>query len=87
MKLMYLVSKARMIIAAVAFGLILSPAIAVASTIKVAGIFTLPVEQQWISRIHIALSAAEKRGEIEYVYSENVSNLSLIHISEPTRLV
>ena len=39
-----------------------------------AGIFTLPVEQQWISRIHIALSAAEKRGEIEYVYSENVSN-------------
>ena len=67
-------AKARMLMAAVAFGLILSPAMAVAGTIKVAGIFTLPVEQQWISRIHIALSAAEKRGEIEYVYSENVSN-------------
>jgi basic membrane lipoprotein Med (substrate-binding protein (PBP1-ABC) superfamily) len=45
-----------------------------AEPIKVAGIFTLPVEQQWISRIHIALTAAEERGEIEYLYSENVSN-------------
>ena len=69
MKLMYMVSKARMLMAAVTFGLILSPTMAVAETIKVAGIFTLPVEQQWISRIHIALSAAEDRGDIEYVYS------------------
>ncbi|MEJ6811612.1 MAG: BMP family protein, partial [Oceanospirillaceae bacterium] len=74
MKLMDIISKARMLAAAVAFGLIIAPAIAVAGSVKVAGIFTLPVEQQWISRIHIALSAAEKRGEIEYVYSENVSN-------------
>ena len=74
MKLMDIISKARMLAAAVAFGLIIAPAVAVAGSVKVAGIFTLPVEQQWISRIHIALSAAEKRGEIEYVYSENVSN-------------
>lgn len=64
MKLMDIISKARMLAAAVAFGLIIAPAIAVAGSVKVAGIFTLPVEQQWISRIHIALSAAEKRGEI-----------------------
>ena len=44
MKLMYMVLKARMLMAALAFGLILSPAMAVAGTIKVAGIFTLPVE-------------------------------------------
>ena len=69
-----MISKARMLISAVAFSLIMSSTIAVADTIKVAGIFTLPVEQQWISRIHIALSAAQDRGDIEYVYSENVSN-------------
>ncbi|MHA1599812.1 MAG: BMP family protein [Alphaproteobacteria bacterium] len=45
-----------------------------AEKIKVAAIFTLPVEQQWISRIHKALNAAAERGDIEYVYSENVSN-------------
>ena len=45
-----------------------------ADDVKVAGIFTLPVDQQWISRIHIALDAAKERGDIEYVYSENVSN-------------
>ena len=74
MKLVHIIYKARMLAIAVALGLIIAPVVAVAGTVKVAGIFTLPVEQQWISRIHIALSAAEKRGEIEYVYSENVSN-------------
>ena len=54
--------------------LMMAPAAAMAQAVKVAGIFTLPVEQQWISRIHIALNAAEERGDIEYVYSENVSN-------------
>ncbi len=58
---------------AVALGMAFSASAAVAQT-KVAGIFTLPVDQQWISRIHIALKAAEERGDIEYVYSENVSN-------------
>ncbi len=45
-----------------------------ADAVKVAAIFTLPVEQQWISRIHMALNAAAERGDIEYVFSENVSN-------------
>jgi basic membrane protein A and related proteins len=47
---------------------------ALAAKIKVAAIFTLPVEQQWISRIHKALNAAAARGDIEYIYSENVAN-------------
>ncbi len=42
--------------------------------IKVAAIYTVPVEQQWVSRIHKALNAAKDRGEVEYVYSENVTN-------------
>ncbi|QPF75977.1 BMP family ABC transporter substrate-binding protein [Roseateles sp. DAIF2] len=42
--------------------------------LKVAGIYTVPVEQQWVSRINKALKAAEARGEIEYAFSENVSN-------------
>ena len=42
--------------------------------LKVAAIYTVPVEQQWVSRIHKALSAAKANGEIEYVFSENVSN-------------
>jgi len=58
----------------VAAGTMMSAGAALADKVKVAGIFTLPVEQQWISRIHIALVAAEKRGDIEYVYSENVAN-------------
>lgn len=42
--------------------------------LKVAAIYTLPVEQQWISRIHQAAVAAAEAGEIEYVYSESTSN-------------
>lgn len=47
---------------------------ALAEKLKVAAIYTLPVEQQWIGRIHKALNAAKDRGDIEYVYSENVAN-------------
>ncbi len=63
--------------------LALAAALAAASTpglaqaqakIKVAGIYTVPFEQQWVSRIHKALKAAEARGEIEYKASENVAN-------------
>jgi len=41
---------------------------------KVAAVYTVPVEQQWVSRIHKALNAARDRGEIEYVFSEKVAN-------------
>lgn len=41
---------------------------------KVAAVYTVPVEQQWVSRIHKALNAAKERGDIEYVWSESVSS-------------
>ncbi len=41
---------------------------------KVAAVYTVPVEQQWVSRIHKALNEAKGRGEIDYVFSESVSN-------------
>ena len=67
-------SRRAVISGALAVGMAMSAATAMADTIKVAGIFTLPVEQQWISRIHIALNAAQERGDIEYTFSENVAN-------------
>ncbi len=51
-----------------------APALAQSPKLKVAAIYTVPVEQQWVSRIDKALKAAVARGEIEYVFSENVSN-------------
>ena len=53
----------------------LAPSLSLAQAkIKVAAIYTVPYEQQWVSRIHKALKAAEARGEIEYKSSENVAN-------------
>ena len=58
--------------AAIAAG---SPGIASAQAkLKVAGIYTVPFEQQWAGRLHQALKAAEARGDIEYKASENVAN-------------
>jgi basic membrane protein A len=42
--------------------------------IKVASIYTVPVEQQWVSRIHKALNTAKDRGDVTYKWSENVAN-------------
>ena len=58
---------------AVALAALLAPAHA-QNKLKVAAIYTVPVEQQWVSRIHKALNAAKDRGEIEYVFSEKVAN-------------
>ena len=53
----------------------LAPTLALAQAkLKVAAIYTVPFEQQWVSRLHKALKAAEARGDIEYKASENVSN-------------
>jgi len=49
-------------------------ALEAAEPLKVAGIYTVPVEQQWVSRIHKAAGIAQERGDIDYVFSENVSN-------------
>ncbi len=66
----------RRLLATGAAGLLASaiPLRAQGAPIKVAGIYTVPVEQQWVSRIHKAAEAAKAAGEIEYVFSENVSN-------------
>ncbi|MEO1093144.1 MAG: BMP family protein [Pseudomonadota bacterium] len=42
--------------------------------LKVAAIYTVPVEQQWVSRIDAALDEAAARGDVTYVFSENVAN-------------
>ena len=66
--------------AAVAAGLALgAPGVALAqpapgAKLKVAAVYTVPFEQQWVGRIHQALQAAQARGEIEYKATENVAN-------------
>ena len=45
-----------------------------ADPIKVAGIYTVPVEQQWVSRIHKAAVAQQDAGAVTYTYSENTAN-------------
>ena len=42
--------------------------------LKVAAIYTVPFEQQWVGRLHKAANAAKDRGDIEYVATENVAN-------------
>ncbi|QCO56685.1 BMP family ABC transporter substrate-binding protein (plasmid) [Pseudorhodobacter turbinis] len=42
--------------------------------VKVAGIYTVPVEQQWVGRIHLAAEAAKAAGQVDYSFTENVSN-------------
>lgn len=74
MKLSNKISRRLFTSATVAIGLLASTGIAAAEKIKVAAIYTLPVEQQWISRIHKALNTAAERGSIDYTYSESVAN-------------
>ncbi len=45
-----------------------------AGATKAAAIYTVPVEQQWVSRIHKAAMTAKGRGDIDYVFSEKVAN-------------
>ncbi|SEQ41229.1 nucleoside-binding protein [Devosia sp. YR412] len=65
----------RAFVSALALGtaMALSGAALAQDVIKVAAVWTVPVEQQWASRLHNALVAAQERGEIEYVYSENTT--------------
>ena len=53
---------------------------AAADKIKVAGIYTQPIQQKWDARLHQALSNAQDRGDIEYVFSEEVSNTDYIRV-------
>ena len=53
---------------------------ALADTIKVAGIYTQPIQQKWDARLHQGLEAAKAKGEIEYVFSEKVANTDYIRV-------
>ena len=53
---------------------------AAVAKIKVAGIYTQPIQQKWDARLHQALSNAEDRGEIDYTFSEKVSNTDYIRV-------
>jgi basic membrane lipoprotein Med (substrate-binding protein (PBP1-ABC) superfamily) len=69
-----LFKRRRLIALATATALALPGLVMAQTKTKVAAIYTVPFEQQWVSRIHKALKAAEARGEIEYKASENVTN-------------
>jgi len=65
----------KLVAAAIGLTLAGAPPLALAQAkLKVAAVYTVPVEQQWVSRIHKALNEAKDRGEIEYVFSEKVAN-------------
>jgi len=48
--------------------------------IKVAGIYTVPTQQKWVARLHLALDAAAKMGKIDYVYSESTANTDYVRV-------
>lgn len=60
-------------------GLLGEPALA-QEKIKVAGIYTVPIQQKWVGTLHRALAAAQERGEIDYSFSEKVSNSDYVRV-------
>ncbi len=53
---------------------------ALAMNMKVAGIYTQPIQQKWDARLHQGLLAAKSAGDIEYVFSEKVANTDYIRV-------
>jgi basic membrane lipoprotein Med (substrate-binding protein (PBP1-ABC) superfamily) len=51
-----------------------------AEKIKVAGIYTQPIQQKWDARLHTALAKAQEAGEIDYVFSERVPNTDYVRV-------
>lgn len=60
--------------------LLILPNLAMAEKIKVAGIYTQPIQQKWDACLHKALEKIAATGEIEYVYSEKVSGTDYIRV-------
>jgi basic membrane lipoprotein Med (substrate-binding protein (PBP1-ABC) superfamily) len=56
------------------------PSAVFAEKIKVAGIYTQPIQQKWDACLHKALLKLAEAGEVEYVYSEKVSNTDYIRV-------
>ena len=53
---------------------------AAAGKIKVAGIYTQPIQQKWDARLHLALQRAADEGRIDYVFSEKVANTDYVRV-------
>jgi len=71
---------AKLMLAVVAVASMLSLNIAAAEKIKVAGIYTQPLQQKWDARLHQALQKAADAGEIDYVYSEKTANTDYVRV-------
>jgi basic membrane lipoprotein Med (substrate-binding protein (PBP1-ABC) superfamily) len=62
-------------------GLVFSAAAATAAgKIRVAGIYTQPIQQKWDARLHLALERAQSEGRIDYVFSEKVANTDYVRV-------
>ncbi len=72
----FTISRRRVLLggAAIGFAANLPRAVLAQEPLKMAGIYTVPVEQQWVSRIHIAAEALKAAGTVDYSYTENVAN-------------
>jgi basic membrane protein A len=53
---------------------------AFAAPLKVAGIYTQPIQQKWDARLHLALVKAKDAGDIDYKFSEKVANTDYIRV-------
>ncbi len=69
---------ARLVISVALLAIGGSPALA--DKIKVAGIYTQPIQQKWDARLHLALQGLEDAGEIDYDYSEKVANTDYVRV-------
>ena len=56
------------------------PGTLLAEKIKVAGIYTQPIQQKWDACLHKALVSLSEKGQVEYVFSEKVSNTDYIRV-------
>lgn len=60
--------------------LMLMPGMVFAEKIKVAGIYTQPIQQKWDACLHKALLSLKDKGEVDYVFSEKVSNTDYVRV-------
>ncbi|WDP85167.1 MAG: BMP family protein [Desulfobacter sp.] len=72
--------KRLLMIASLMFCVLFTAQAMAADKIKVAGIYTQPIQQKWDACLHKALQKAADAGDIEYVYSEKVSNTDYIRV-------
>jgi len=72
----------RKILSAIVIGLTMLAGVtaAQAEKLKVAGIYTVPVQQKWAGTLHRALVQAEKDGKIDYVFSEKTANTDYVRV-------